>query len=1720
MSRLDGVDLPPSLAHRALQTIDELWAKCSLEDRRILHPLGSFLLEEAPRLDEIRRAKTRAVSTSAGFAKTHPVASALLHYRPNSGFEGLERLLCIAVAAGIAAEDETAKRQVAQLTQNIRGATEGQSPLRLVLKGARSLPVMVREVDQLVAGEGGRLHKGFAAAWNCWIRDRLHKWMHDDPDALRSSLRPKHLVQDVEGSQVSLGGATPEDPEDQTTVPITLTEPQPAGQDVSLRIVKAKARAKGLTRTSHGDLSVPADQLAPSGLVAALVVSGRASAEALLSRGERRGAESRIALLLAIATALRELDLAAVVWGGPASGRPAAIDPTNPLMYRTIVRPAGAVRPGPDLKDWLEAGVEEVAWPLPPTLHRLLKALAPAAGPEPGAPVLPWLTGDQRCRYRLWEVVSDVAPEIGLAASQVRLAMASELSRQFGPEVVQILLGDTFSMSAGPAYYSATSADAVAKAVAEIQEKWFGEHLPVPVDGRRFGSRLILTAAAAQEWPGKLRRQLKSLAHSKDPSVEFDLWQAHRNHLAAALTAVVGGRPGSWLGEMTLDEIVPEYGLVLVADKATDSLREVRVAATGKRWLADLRDYLDRLVGISAGGLGSAPKSLAEAILKSELPLFSVCSPVGSVLPLDPAGLRATMPAPLQEVPNHTRHRLNQMLQAKGVTPELRHAQLGWVVSPAHTLADLSHWSARMMGDALAETLDEVLVEDGWYPRSLRRRAWSWHGVPDRALPDWDALARDATQRHQKNIRRLREDLRARWEEVTPAILERLAQAVAEYFPLLRLDVNARALRFTLELSRAKAVELTPDHHALLCDRVRQGDAAPGDATEAIATRILLYRIIRNARRKGVVRGPLPSRPVLSVTADPSPFFKGLGLAVRQAEAVRAALLKRSAAQRAHDQGPITAAIVLGFSATRHVYKALAAVDAAAAAQAPEGRPGLIRVPARLAGRACPMVFSGLPALALAKRGVEAPKARAPSEAGLGEWCRGALELPFELPTDPAEAAQYLAGLMRAAGRLELSGQERLVMLGEAPLAGVPVPRSLARDDSWPVCNARVPAEPEKEIDMRYEPAATEGAGADQTTRKRNATEEYRRLTEALNPDIFNARRQRKSDGKWNWRAALAKELEKVQIEVGGSTNVGLLVGYARHRLRYGGRAKDRLAHVTLGKDVTRFASDLLAVAGNDSILDWEADEFQANYLATLLCKPPTARRQAFDALITFHEYLQQNHQVPGVAEAELRAFAGQRAIHVDPGMITPLEVQQVHRALVGDLEAEQGLEDATPEAVRLLALREVAYLVLEGSGIRPNSMHGLTLGDVFLLGQGQDFVRVRVTGEFGQAKSNASQGYFRLEGALWGEHRHKVGEWLAKEKAALKDQRWWKLPLFAVSPGERRRFSKQHLTRRIDQLLKWSTGQRKAHTYWLRKNRVTERHEKVLAGFTAAESLRAPSAHATYGAMRASGHPSIIIPMSHYLSDPRLISSLDIHIGIRAPRSAILQVTGMQGSHLDMAWQRAGGPGAPERLRVVLSRLALSAPSIPPEYCTEPPRLGRGRKLTPRHLADYAEAMAKENDRHQALLRSGLTETQVGRLEQIARELVQIKGVTPWPIEGLRHPSAVLAIPRAIKGAEKLYSLLEKEPPDALVTLANGWTSQGYIERLHDSGVIMELGDPDLERAARWFLETTAAQLELDRSAGKEVLRAPRGQVPSRSHAAGAQWVLSLTWIFTRMSA
>lgn len=1713
---LEGRSVRRSLRAPALAVLDLLWASCSLNERRVLQPLAEFFQVHREALAQIRSTPPGPKpNIPSGLASELPLVATLLlcAEKPKHRFPGLDRLLLIAIADAIGGSERRDHKRIASLAESIRGALDGSNNgLRALLAKVDSLLSLARVMDQWVASGGDTPHKGFCSAWTKWVRDRIVFWTERDPEAQRVGLLPPSLAPSVDDPEVTLVGGSGVDGDDEFRVPIVLTELLPLSVMPSPRIAEVKALAMGMVRASQGDLLLGSDQIVPFEWVRDLMDRAQQSAAEALSLGESIKAESRIALGFAVATGIREIDLPLIQWGRVPQGAWPVVDPDEPLLHRPITRPANAVRPGPEVLPYLEPSLDVVRWPLPPSLHQWLRRVADAASVKEGAPVFPELVYATGRAYRLWDVASEVGPEMGLAPGAIRRALASVIAEGHGPEVAQITLGDTFSFSPGPAYYTATSEDALIETVNRIHRQWFGDCAALESRGPRFGSRLILLDEAAREWPRMLRLRLVSTARQAAGPASVDAWRAHRDHLAAALSAVTGARPSEWVSRITLDHIVPEYGLVLLEDKAADALREVRVAATGRRWLADFRRYLDRLGDVANGALGADAARLAAAILRSEAPLFSVLSAEGAEEALHTSDLTRLMPAGLQGVPNHLRHRLNQMLLRHGMPHELRHAQLGWVVSPAFTLADMSHWSARQLGDALADTLDQILVQDGWYNPSQRTGPWSWRGVPDRPIKDWAAEIAAYEARHRKGARDARATLLEQWRAVEAEVLVRLQKAVATYLPSLSVDMDKKALvRAFAPVSEKKDLEpvsVTADHHALLCDAVQQGDARPDAAAEAIATRILLYRLVRGALRKGIIAGPVPSRPFLSSTADPSPFFPGLGLAVRQAETLRSDLLARAKLRRTFDQAPLTAWTVAAFSSTRQLPQIQAAVSHAAGLQRPMVHPDLVRVPAKLGKVSYPMVFAGLPALALTRRGVEAPKGIAPKIEKMGEWAQSALRALKGLPEDPEVCAKFLASLFQAAGRLELSGPERLVNDPNQLSAAVNINRCLARDDAWPVRNAEVAKREERMGDVILEPAANDDeAKPSRTVRQQHAL--YGRLLESLDPIRVATRENAKSDGKRGQHGKIGKRLEALEAEAKGAGNVVLLIGFVRHRHHYGGKRKSKLAPSSLATDVSRFGSTLLDVAGEQDILQWTAVEFHQHYLATILAKPKTARRQCFDVIETFHEYLCDVHNAPEIDLADLLRHAGERMAKADTGLLTQIEVSQVHRVLLKDIEDEVALPDAEPEAIRILRLRELMLLVLDASGIRPASAHGLTLGDMVLLGPGRDFVRVRDTGEYGSVKSASALGFVPLEGALWGRCRQRVIEWLRVERQAIEALgiAWWKMPLFARRPGDRRRIIRDHLTRRIDALLKWSTGDEQAQTYWLRKTRVTERHAAIA-------SKDRPLALEVYRTLRHCGHATIETPIGHYIGDPVLIHAQSLAWGREATRGSILDLTSLKGAVLDVAWQRAGGAAPGTRTAVVLDRLQAPTARTPSAHETAPPMLRRRGGLRPRHLADFARAVVS-GDRKEAIIRSGLTDVQLVDLERAARALVQKRGVTPWRFEGLRQFSAVLGIPRAIQGTAALYALLNSEPPEELKLLASTWVDQANLQCLQESRVVIEIENSQVENAARWLLEKTALRISLAHVDGRLVLAGATGEAPARSHVAPLRWVLALIWIF-----
>ena len=1703
LRELDGAPVPRGWWPDLSATLLQLGQSIAPIDRPILAPLVAYLTRHSRFLEE-QAARVAHVQSPSDIHDAHPASATLFRYR-SGHTHGLERLTCIGLCSLLEAHgrDRNAPKRLLSMVRGALGAPD--SPLTLALGSTSSIPELVRVVDR--ESTSGALPTHFLQQWNGWLRDTLIRWMLTEPGRLRHALEPPDLTPSLEApvAPLSLMEGQPE-----SAVALTcFTTPVRCDQaPVSATVQAARGAAVSLERASQGDLLSPPDLRIPRVLDERLCRRTVSQAQSLISVDPTQ-AERFVALALALGSGVREIDLQDITWGREDAACPHAVDPALPVLYRRLRRPVNAVRPSEHLADWLEPSLEVLAWPLPDSVHRLLLQLA-EGGPRPGNAVLPLLAGSITAPYRLHDVLGEVMPEAKTGALAPRLGLASEIAAVLGSEMAQIALADTFAMPAVPAYYSALPESELVTFLAQIQSRRFGEQVEPRIKrAGHVGSRLVLTDPAARCWPARLRHALRTAA--REPVDPLAVWRAHRDHLAAVLCCATGHRPEDALGRIQLDDVIPEYGLILLQDKQVDALRATRIAATGRLWLADLRRYLDHLVTMSTDLAKTPAGRLAASILRAEAPLLSAPTTEGIASPVTASALRDSMPPELQSVDNFYRHRLNQCLQRRRVDPELRHAQLGWVVSPAHMHADLSPRAPTELARQLGPVIDDLLVADGWYPASARRTRWHWDGVPMPKLMDWEAVFASHKRQHEAELKRIRLQLHERWTQYEASVMDRLGTAIGELFPWLRLDPEKRRLVPAGEFPGVK-VEMTPDHYALICDRVRQGDADPSSALEAVIARILLYRLVRRAREKGLVQGPIPSRPYLSVTADPSPFVPGLGTAVRQVEAVRQALVARAKQCRARDLGALTVWSILAFSMYRRMPWALAATGAARDGLRARTRGHVIRIPATVEGIAMPMVFSGVPATLLARRKHHAPTARPPSLEGLDDWARVHLSGVVgwgEAATDTIRIERTL----QAAAAIELSGIERLLLRADTRTAAESSLRCTARDDDWPVHTADTTTPIRNADEVRRQPSLTEVDPI--ASRQVMSRDVYDRFVSLLNPRTFGrlrgsrppTRSGRASDGKWGWRGALRKALEKLRETVGSDNNLTILIGYSLDHLRHGSEDGHRLAHNSLQREITQIGWPLLAMLGDRPLSGLTGEELRQLYREVLFAKTEEARTYAFEELHRFHRYLIRGYACPSVDMAELATLAGTRKLTVEPGLLTTAEREATYDALVLDHEMEQARTDTSPDFLRLAQLRRILFLILEASGIRPGSAYGLTLSDLHLSGAGGDFVHVRVTGDYGEAKTSTSIGFVPLEGVLWRTHRAWLSSWLDAQRTIAPDGHRAELPLFAAKPGQRVRFHEDHLTRRINQLLKWASGNPKAHVYWLRKVRVSERYQTL-------QQTRDVSARDVHGMMTLCGHALIQIPITSYINDPASLHFADLYACVETPRAALLAMSGLAPAPLDMAWSRSDGGGA-TRISILLDRVGETP--VPPgnEYRTEPPPLRRFKPFLPMHIDAYARAVHHCRNRSEAVLLAGLTDPQADRLDEVAHALLLQRGCTPWIQSNQVRTRSTMEVPRRLAGTGKLFGLLAREPSAGLKALVTSWVKQAHISHLYDRNVVMCLNSIEVRDAANLLIDECGLSMQVATINGRHLLKEPLKDDSTKGHRAALCWVLAIVWIF-----
>ena len=1706
----------PSLAAVLL----ELHQSCSRSDAVTITRFDNFVHTHEGKLRVLAQfAEKSRLKPPEGVHERHPMSSVLLlRGTSRHASVGLDILLAATCEASLRASTDLERKQIAKLTSALRGALE-QAPnsrLQIVLAGSKTLAEIHGRLEAAYSErEPGQ--STFAPHWRSWFGARIHEWLFRDPARLRKALEPT-LVPPDDATTITVRSDIDADPDDTIDLPVVGTVDEPEAGILPFHVERGRARANALVRASEGDLLADPAWFLPGALVKELASSAQGAANNYLRSGELREAEPHVALTLALASGLRDLDFADLRWGEAptqlGSLRPTPrLDPTRPLMHWPIVRPPSAKKPVEPLAQ-MEQSVDVLAWPLPPKVHSLARALW-AGHPPRGACVFPSHERGERLLFTLRDVVSKVVPGLFVGATAIRRVFASELARRLGPDVAQLTLSDSFSHSIAPTYYAAPRVRDVASTIRDIQLQWFDEPSDIGNAIGVFGSRIVPKDDAAHEWATSLLAKRRSAVHRKQRA-QIDGWIAHRNFLAGSLCAATGHRPVDAIAQLTVNEIIPEHGSVILRDKQIDPLRLTRVAATGARWIAELRDYLDRLVDLSKCGIEARVAQLSAHVLRGEAPLFSAPSPQGDTF--DSTSLVATMPAGFQKVRNHYRHRLNQQMMWRGVDPELRMGQMGWVVSPAYFTADLSHSSALDLGRQLGPTIDEILIEDRWFSRNRRLSKWHWDGVPMSAMLDWDAVAARHQEDHEKKVNHLREVWIERGREAREKILPRLAKAVHTVLPRLALDEQARRLVLATEYHRRDPVEIDAEHCELIINLVRSQDERDSEALETAATRILLHNLLRGSHKKGVTKGILPRRPIFSATAQPSPFLDGSGRAIRHADRFREILMDRMHAEATRERGILATLSVMCFSPYRDIHLARAAVDAAPAANRAKKPGDWLRIPAKVEGQPYPMIFNGTAALLLARRVIDAPTARAPSIERIDEWLKANLPSDMTVPSGMTHL-QALVRALRAAGRLELSGQERFLMLGDGRFAAASVERCLAVDDNWPIRTDTKCNEVDDELGVAAELAPEPSVPA-MKGNSSSKSQYYRQLLPLLNPHSLPVTLGKDGDSRKGLHSAQLERLKSLRAEVGEESTIGLLAGFAIRLLTRGGKKGRPLAAVSAHTAITRFAGDLIAALGDRSLLVLDAPDLHKLYFAVLSAKSRKARAESIESIESFQRYLQDDHQAIEIEFDEMRQLAGSRIRDPDPGILTDHEVNAVCTVLHQDVLREHSCVDASPQFRRLTEMQLLTFILAEASGLRPASLYGLLLGDLHLLAEGADFLHVHRTGGFGSAKTNTSIGFVPLQGHLWARERHWVLEWLEGEHTRLAAGEWWRAPLFAHGAGSRRRFSETRLKERIGQLLRWVTGEHKARLYWCRKRRVRIRHSELLGR----EDM--PLAREVHAILAISGHAGISTPFESYICDPSVPMAHSLRDGRMTSRADILASTNLKPEPLDVEWGRKGGASCSRRMEIVFSRLRLEAMAVPTERVTPPPQSRRQKGLLPIHIDLYARAMQKHGDRLQAIVKASLSTEQADAIDTAATELLLVRGRVPWKVEGLQHPRAIMKPARRIKGTNALFEALKNEPTDTLSRFAKLWGRRGFSRRIVANGLSLVSGDEvALAREAMCELGFQDPQISIKEIAPIHLLSVDGIEnVCKYIRRCGLQsaldWTLSVVWIQQKVTS
>lgn len=774
--------------------------------------------------------------------------------------------------------------------------------------------------------------------------------------------------------------------------------------------------------------------------------------------------------------------------------------------------------------------------------------------------------------------------------------------------------------------------------------------------------------------------------------------------------------------------------------------------------------------------------------------------------------------------------------------------------------------------------------------------------VPRASLQDWETRRNEHAEACNAALAGLRADVHEAGRSLEGEVWERIRMEAE--LVLSDFDASESSSRVSFR-PRIAAVDaegrpLTINQFQVEALLVPFSDASCGPTKRYVAARLLYKALLKTAKDHGA-RVYLPEVPILSRHRAPSPFLSGAGLAVAQVDAFGGALISHAARladiKRPNDVADLAAIAI--WSIVLHtpycdIGDAISVLRASGEAQHSNAEPWLLRAPFEDGH----VVLMGDQA-ALSRRLVgcdgwkDALGTHSKNDfSSLGSFVRRLVPDICTPKDSTAEIVHKMVETARVASAITSNGAERLILSGACKPVAVSAPRAVAVCDDittagdLAICTTPASEESDEESDCPHR-----GKNPPHKP-SRDISGVMRAFDPDFNGDILGAVAEPVARRRPQLRRLLEDALSKVGVE---PTPSRLMLEYAWHLLEAGGpRSSGGQAVSTIYKTIHRIEPVFRGIDRDESIEDFGSMHLTAMCHQACEASRRQTSREVLDELRRFFKHFSRQYRVAQPDWDCLYRAHGDRVRGGDPALVGDAEVSRV----IGQLHSNLLLldaSDADPAERRYREICLVAALLVEASGARPRSIHGLTFADV-ALGAGCVYIHLKARGRFASIKTRTSAGYIPLEGEIWSKYSTWFTGWFNNACAALPAEALDAIPLFQV-PGEAIgvRYEMRTVFGPIGALVRWSTQQQRGRTYWLRKRKVRSRHIGILSktGSRARDMARA---------MRFDGHALILTPLARYLSEPTAYATRGLAIHAISTRSGAIAITGLTARQVDRA--------------------------------------------------------------------------------------------------------------------------------------------------------------------------------------------------------------------------